>query len=82
MSDIFEVYRSLPLMSLQDATVQDGEGHRSCLLLVFERNEVKARFSDRDSASKLHSIILASTCVHMCVRCVSVDRATPPCCRP
>ena len=64
-------------MSLQDATVQDGEGHRSCLMLVFERNEVKARFSDMDSANKLHSIILASACVRMCVRCVSVDGAIP-----
>lgn len=71
------MYRSLPLMSLQEATVTEGEGRYSVLLLVFERNKVKTRFSDLDAASWLQHIILTSAWVRERGTCVSAEQPLP-----
>ena len=47
--------------------MSEGEGHHTFLVLVFERNKVKARFTDVDSAHSLQSTILTSVCVCVCV---------------
>lgn len=70
--EIFEVYRSLPLMSLQDAALLEREGQQNYLRLIFQRNEVKIKCSEDDSASQLHRIIIASACVPVCHLHVSV----------